>query len=58
MEKNADHNKKNEKETSYPNLPSALRPAPHGDSLHVPLPKNLTNVSIWQQRRPVEKTMT
>ena len=27
-------------------------------SLPIPLPKNLMNVRLWQQRSPVEKTMT
>jgi len=42
----AGHNKKNKNKTSYPNLPSALRPVPHDDSLPIPVPKNLTNVSL------------
>lgn len=37
------YNNKNKKEISYPNLPSALRPVPHDDSIPIPVPKDIAD---------------
>ena len=39
------YNKKNKKDIAYPNLPSAMRPIPHGQG--VPFPKLHEFTEIW-----------
>ena len=39
------YNSKNKKEIFYPNLPSALRPVPHDDSIPTPVPKNIADIT-------------